>query len=146
MRAGHVYVLKNKELCKVGYSIEPKSRIRALINEYNIKDAVYWISKVCGDARQWESAVHERLMDVRDSGEWFSIGLDGCVSAVEKLIPSDDYVRSITDYEKSFYIQPYELAKALEIFYTRDTGNPRDYEIDLIIKDAINLLHKKEVK
>jgi hypothetical protein len=145
MNAGYVYILRNKDQCKIGFSASPKSRVANLSKRNSIKNPEYWISEVCGDARLWESNCHENLFEKRIKGEWFKIDINDAVKIAKSLRPTQKYINTLNNYEGSFSVHTKSKVIILEILESYDLVNPLVHDIQEVIRDALEF-YKKECK
>lgn len=82
-----VYFIANKRrgLVKIGTSDDPQKRLNALSN--GGLDSLHLLAVVPGDER-YESALHDRFLDLRVAGEWFRN--EGELASLLSLLPSVD--------------------------------------------------------
>ena len=128
-----IYLIVNREekFCKIGYSIEPKSRLAQLQtgNPYPLE----LLSVIEGEI-QLEKEIHERFKECRLQGEWFVLTQD--ILDYFKCA-NDGNFKTFTDYVYLIY----SLKSAFEInllFYLAGNMNSKN-----IIK--LNGVKRKEI-
>lgn len=73
----YLYAISNGQQLKVGYSINPKDRLKRLQTGNSTKLKIVWQTYVSEDdkeARRQEKKLHRALQRYSIRGEWFSIG------------------------------------------------------------------------
>lgn len=85
---GCVYVVENPETCrcKVGQSINPENRTRAIQTQSGIISGRIYISTPVSNPRKCEKSAHEMLSEFLHSGEWFSCSFDKAIEVVKQSI------------------------------------------------------------
>lgn len=76
---GTVYIIKNKDLVKIGISTYPKQRIRQIECAIGRRASAIYLSKQCLNYRDAEQSAHILLKDKRMVGEWFEADFEGIV-------------------------------------------------------------------
>ncbi len=91
--SGYVYVVGNSVSSKIGYSANPKERVKVISKMYfGESNPDVYVSAKSGKALDWESRCHDFLDPFVISNELFSVGFNSAVSLVEKLKPKDDEI------------------------------------------------------
>lgn len=70
-KQGVVYILEGKKKIKIGSTIKPLARIRAIRSAGGEPLGAIFISDQCLNYREVEQALHRKLRRCRDIGEWF---------------------------------------------------------------------------
>lgn len=85
---GYVYVVENPETCKckIGQSINPAKRTRAVQTQAGIISGRTYISTPVSNPHKCEKSAHKMLSEFLYSGEWFSCSFDKAVEVVEQSI------------------------------------------------------------
>lgn len=84
----HVYAIEAPNgLVKIGKSCNPNRRMNELCLAGGFSPSAVWYSVpvVCADVI--ETTAHASLQTYREMGEWFRVGFDFAVAAIEPLIP-----------------------------------------------------------
>lgn len=85
----YLYAIGDGQSIKLGFSVNPKSRMAALQTSHPKKLAILWTMKIEGDAREakcQEKRLHNHCHKHRIRGEWFSLS---CAPLVETFLPDD---------------------------------------------------------
>lgn len=74
-RVGYVYAIENKStgLVKIGASVKPKIRVKAICATHGIEDVKVFVSNQVKNHTTIEAKAHVRFADCREFGEWFNI-------------------------------------------------------------------------
>lgn len=86
MRAAKVYVISGASAVKVGYSINPNSRLRALSHEVGEKLVLEYESAPIDCAFAVEQAALHGLRKWVVTGEWFSVSAEQAIDEIEQAL------------------------------------------------------------
>lgn len=83
-RSGSVYIIKIGGIYKIGRSVNPELRIKAMQLPNAPDDVKVFKLKLHSDSMELEAALHKRFADKREYGEWFSLTTDEYLDAQEQ--------------------------------------------------------------
>jgi len=144
---GHLYVIRNGDYCKIGFTGDPGSRIKVLVTKYDLFYPEVFVSEYNGIARVYESVIHYKFIESIIGDEWFKVDFNKAVTEVKRLIESGFSGDDVTEVKKPrISITPKTLTllnELCDLFPTPIKGVSNKIQIvaDLIIK-----AHKKEIK
>ncbi|MEE9374516.1 MAG: GIY-YIG nuclease family protein [Saprospiraceae bacterium] len=82
-----IYVIKNENnLVKIGFSSQPKKRLKTLESQGGYKIIDSYISDYCFEYMSIEKAMHNLFKSGRTIGEWFEIDFDDAVKELKRMI------------------------------------------------------------
>lgn len=93
----YLYAISDGKNVKIGYSINPKSRMRALQTGCAVKLEIVWTLAVgCSKliAEKQERKLHRYCRAYRKQGEWFGIG---CMHLVEQFSIKEKVLKEIAE-------------------------------------------------
>ena len=119
-RMGHVYVVEDAErqLCKIGSSVNPKSRTRAIQTTSGICQGRIHISNPIQNFRHCETMAHKVLAFKRTTGEWFDCTFDEAVATVNNVIAQEGNFKLP---EPTKYLVPDALQEDCTNWFCSDT-------------------------
>lgn len=85
---GYLYVIRNKDYCKIGYTGDPEARIKTLVTKYGLFYPDVFVSGYSEISRVYESVIHYKFIESFIGEEWFKVDFDLAVSEVKRLICS----------------------------------------------------------
>ena len=103
---GHVYIVENETgNIKIGRTVNPKLRIRAIETQSGIPITQTYISPGCSNYQKLESASHKEFSHFRIKGEWFSLSFNTAKNFISKL----NFAPAIITRKEELAIFPPEL-------------------------------------
>lgn len=93
----YLYAIGDNEVVKVGYSIDPKARLKSLQTGNSRKLRVLWKCYAGSDNKQalgQEKAMHRKIAKFKIKGEWFS---SDCMVDVKAWRPRGAYLKDRND-------------------------------------------------
>lgn len=87
---GYIYVIgaaENKPPYKIGYSADPKRRLRDLQTASPVKLKLYYIAHLRKKTKKSEKLIHKQLGEFRIRGEWFNVDLSHVIDVVRLMYP-----------------------------------------------------------
>jgi hypothetical protein len=121
---GFVYFIGNDEFVKIGYSTDPKNRLKYIQSGHPHKLKLFGCIR--GDMKL-ERELHEKFKEHRLNGEWFTYSLE-----IKSFIEGINFYKKNTFYEKVYYERISELLE----FYVEFKGinEVTEQEIEFIAR------------
>lgn len=82
---GYVYIIETKEGVKIGSTVDPKTRIKTIVQTSGLLPINIALSERCSNFRQIERSLQTIFSSKRKIGEWFKVDFNEVVAELNKL-------------------------------------------------------------